>query len=465
MSDTPEPDGGNPETATSDRLNLTYPSEDPLGFLRNHFGPSALWALTGIGTSHLILAPTIGARYGLFAVWIVGFVYLIKWGGWELGVRYTYATGRNPVEGYADLPGPARWGQWFTFAVFFGIWTVIFGAVTGGTASFMSAVLPTVAGYEVGFFGWYVALTAVVSSLVYFVWYDTLENVLKLFVGALGVLVVLGVFVAPPSPEVVEETLFAVPDVTDPVFVALFVGAGVYIPIGLSSTVSIGSWSTAKKQGARRLREEDVDPDDPEYRDYVESWVRTGLRDYNLSFVFSLAVVVSMVALASSTLWVSGEVPSGQDVPFTVASVLESSYGAWAFYALFVGAVAALVSTMICTIDSVSRVCSDVLVAVSEEGRDGERLRRLFVVFVALAGIAPVLVIGNVPVTLITFSAALAAIFQVFFYIANYYIVRKHLPKELQPSEARKVYYFSTVVLVAILGFLGALNNFGLVGA
>jgi hypothetical protein len=66
---------------------------------------------------------------------------------------------------------------------------------------------------------------------------------------------------------------------------------------------------------------------------------------------------------------------------------------------------------------------------------------------------------------LITFSAALVGLFQVFFYAANYYLVRTQLPEAFRPSRVRTAYYALGIALVALFGLAGALNNFGLVGA
>lgn len=460
-----QPDGGQANVRTINGVQLPFPSEDWPGFLRNHFGPSVMWALMAIGSSHIILAPTMGARYGLFAIWLVTFIFLVKWGAWELGIRYNYGTGKNPVEGYENLPGPGQWGQWLTFFIYLVFWTVITGAVAGGAASFMNAILPEVAGIGMSFFSWYVVLVALIATLVFLSRYEWLETLLKGFVVLLGGLIILGVALAPPSLQVASESAFAVPDVTDPIFIALFVGAAAYMPVGLSSTVSIGSWSMAKKQGARRLKEEGIDPKDPEYREYVESWMRTGMRDYNLGFGFTFLLIVCVIILATNTLWVAGEIPEGGGVPIAIGGILEASYGGWANAVMLIGAVAALVSTMVVNIDAVSRVCSDTLAMVRDDVEDTEPWRRGLVVFVALGTVVPILLIGEFPVILITFSAALIAVFQVFFYVANYYIVREELPEDLQPSIYRKVYYGFGTVVVFVFGVMGALNEFGLVGA
>ena len=440
---------------------LTYPSEDWSGFIRDHLGPSVVWALLGIGTSHVVLAPTVGARYGLFGVWLYALVYLVKWGGWELGVRYSYGRGKNPVEGYEHLPGPERWGQWFTFGIYLLLWTNIHGAITATAAAFADAITRTTVGVSLGIVPWYVLITAPVAALIYFSRYQRLENLLKASVILLGGIILLAVLVAPPDATTVAETAFNAPDFTNPVFIALFAGLAAYTPIGLSSSVSIGSWSMAKGQGARELDERGLDAED--HREYVDAWMRTGLRDFNIAYVLSFILAASAVALSASTLYGTDNVPSGKDVPIAVGRLLQNAYGEWAFYVMLVGAGVAVLSTVVSNMDAVARVCSDTLgiVGVTDEV---ERWRRVFVVFIAVFSIAPVLVIGNFPVVLITFSAALVGVFQVFFYVANYYLVRTELPDEFQPSRIRIAYYVIGMFLVAMFGVAGAVNDLGLVG-
>lgn len=420
-----------------------------------------MWALLGIGTSHVVLAPTVGARYGLFGVWLFGLVYLVKWGGWELGIRYSYGRGKNLVEGYEHLPGPDRWGQWFTFGIYLFLWTNIHGAITATAAAFADAITRTTVGVSFGIVPWYVVITVPVAALLFSSSYQRVENILKPSVVLLGGIIVLAVVVAPPDAATVAETAFDVPEVTNPVFVALFTGVAAYTPIGLSSSVSIGSWSMAKGQGARELEEKGFDAE--EYREYIASWMRTGLRDFNIAYVLSFGLAASTVTLAASTLYGTGDVPSGENMPIAVGRLLQDAYGRWAFYVMLVGAAVAVLSTVISNMDAVARVCSDTLGIVGVAD-DTERWRKRLVVFISVFSIVPVLVIGNFPVVLITFSAALVGVFQVFFYVANYYLVRTQLPEHFQPSTKRSIYYAVGVVLVALFGVAGALNNFGLVG-
>ncbi|MFW5905706.1 MAG: Nramp family divalent metal transporter, partial [archaeon] len=423
--------------------DLIYPETGWIGFLKEHLGPSLMWALIGVGGSHIVLAPTLGGLYGFFAIWIVALVYIAKYGGWELGIRYNYGVGKNPVEGYGDLPGPDHWGQWLTLAIYLVGWTTILAAVGFTSATFAGALVSGVTEIQL-----YVILIGLSIALTLFSRYHWIENLMKVFVVSLASLVVLGVFVSPPSATVVSETAFAVPDVTAPAFLGLFAAMAGYAPTGLSTTVTIGSWSLAKDQGARALREQNLDPNDAQYHDYISQWIQVGMRDFRLAYGFSFVLIVSMVFLATAVLYPTP--PQDQNVALAIGNLLREGFGTWSFYALVVGAFAALYSTVITVMDGAARVNADILPLVLEREMDHERLRRGFILLMGTASILPILAIGQLPVTLVVFSAALMAILQVFFYIANYVIVRKHLPEAFQPSALHRGYYFVTIVMVVI---------------
>ncbi len=129
-----------------------------------------LWALIGIGASHIVLAPTLGGTFGLFAVWLFALIYLAKYGAWELGIRYNYGVGGNPVEAYGDLPGPNNWMQWFTVAVFLVAYAGITAAVGMSTAAFVEALTP------LSFPQAFVALVGLAGVLVLFTRYSLREN-------------------------------------------------------------------------------------------------------------------------------------------------------------------------------------------------------------------------------------------------------------------------------------------------
>lgn len=445
------------ETDPADPASLTYPERSWTGFFKEHFGPSMLWALIGIGGSHIILAPTLGGFYGLFAIWIFVFIYLVKYGGWELGIRYNYGAGGNPIEAYRDIPGPKNWALWMTVLIF----TVFYTGITASVAASTTALAMVVSPFN--FIQTYAVLVGVAGVLVLISRYSLLEKVLMIFTVSLGVLLVIGALVGPPSPEVVANTTFEVPDLTGALFVGLFAAAAGFTPTGFSTSILIGSWSMAKEEGARELRERGLDPEDEQYHDYIREWIKTGRRDFNIGYGFSLLIVIIMIVLAANVLY--PEPPTDENLAIALGDILSESFGPWSFWAMIVGAFAALYSTVITLLDGAPRATADI-VPMALEGRDvdSELLRRLLVVGMAVGSVLPVLVIGELPVTLIIWIAAILAMVEVFFYPANWYIVEKNLPEPFRPSTKWKAYYAVAIVLVVIFGIMGALETFDVIG-
>ena len=436
---------------------LEYPREDWGGFFKKHFGPSMLWALLGIGGSHIVLAPTMAALFGGFTIWVVLLIYAVKYGAWDLGVRYNYGAGRNPIEGYGDLPGPKHWGQWLTLIIYLVGWTVIVSAVGFNTATFAATLIPGIGAIQL-----YVILVALAVAFVMISRYNWLESFLRVFVLLLALLIIIGVFVSPPSMDTLGETLFTAPNLAGAGFLGLFAALAGFAPTGLSTTAVIGSWSMAKKQGARLLKEKNLDPHDERYGDYIASWIKTGRRDYNIGFLFSLVLIISMILLSTAVLY--PEPPTDSNLAIAVANILSESVGAWTFYVIAIGAFAALYSTVITVLDGASRVDADLLPLVLERPMNTEVVRRVIALLMGIASIVPILIIGQLPVTLLVFSAALMSILQIFFYFANYFIVRRHLAKRFQPGAKARAYYWVSIVIVVLFGVVGALGRLGLVG-
>ena len=98
MSDSPTRD---PDPAFDD---LRIPDMSPRSLLRQ-FGPGMILMMTGIGTSHLVTAPTAGGRFEFALLWCVLLAYVFKYYGFELAFRFTNAAGKSLMTAYAT----SRW--------------------------------------------------------------------------------------------------------------------------------------------------------------------------------------------------------------------------------------------------------------------------------------------------------------------------------------------------------------------
>lgn len=132
---------------------------------------------------------------------------------------------------------------------------------------------------------------------------------------------------------------------------------------------------------------------------------------------------------------------------------------------MLLGGFAALYSTVITLLDGAARATGDILpMALENEDIDSERVRKLVVLGVVAVSSAMVVALGEVPLTLLLYVAAVLAVTEIFFYPANWYVVEKNLPEPFRPSRAWHAYYVVSLVLVLIFGAMGAAVRLGLLG-
>lgn len=441
---------------------LNYPAEDWQGFLRNHFGPSISWALLGIGGSHIVLGPTFSATFGYVAIAAIVLVYLIKYGCWELGIRYNYAVGENMFRAYSEIPGPKLWAVWLA-----GIDLAIKVAFNAGAIGLSAATFLALF-TDLGTSTIFAILMGISGLIVVIAQYNWLERFLMSLAAILAISVVIASVVGIPSVSTFTQTAFDVGQLSTPAFIALFVSVAGLAPTALSTSWVLGSWSMTKNEGARQLKEYDLDPDNERYHDYIESWLRVGIRDFRIGYLFSLLVMIAITSLAATVFYPTP--PTNQNLAYQMGQILSGTLGEWSFYVIIAGAFAALWSTVIGSIDGNTRALLDVLQVLVEktslseilgENTTTERRRRIAVIIFVIVSSIPILLLGQRPVTLVTVFGVFLALVESFIYPANLYIVRENLPKRFRPSTKKLLYYLGTIVLVLIISAVTIASNFG----
>ena len=141
------------EASEFDRLEL--PDRSARGLLR-HFGPGIILMMTGIGTSHLVTAPTAGGRFAYALLWCLPVAYIFKYYGFEMAFRFTNATGKSLIEAYATARG--KWPLWYVLVT-----TLIQCAI--GQAGRLIAAAAVVYYVASEVMGWPVTLTGAAVGL------------------------------------------------------------------------------------------------------------------------------------------------------------------------------------------------------------------------------------------------------------------------------------------------------------
>lgn len=430
---------------------LEYPDESWTGFLKNHFGPSIVWALLGIGGSHIVLGPTMGSLFGLFAIWLVTLIFLVKYGAWSLGIRYNYTVGKDLITGYKDLPGPKNWALWLSALVILTAVIVNTAAIGLSGAAFLLMYLP------LSLIEAYALLIILTVLLVAGTNYSMLERILMSFIIIFVVLIVLGALLGPPSADVIAETTFDVPDLLTSPYLVVFAGAAGLMPTLISSSLFLSSWSLTKNVGLKDPRAANLAEE--EYDEFVSSWLRTGLRDFRIGYLFSYVFLIAMVVLAANVLYPG--VPGDQDIEIAIAEIFTETYGEWAFHIVIIGALAALWSTVITALDGGSRAILKILDEMNvSPGHNQER--RILVVVLAVLSALPVMIVGQVPVTLVVLLGVLGLVLEVYIYPANLYLVLNKVPEKHRPSRQTIILYLTAIGIFALFAILGAAEQAGI---
>ena len=242
----PAPDTPN-ESAFTD---LEMPDMSLRGLL-GHFGPGVILMMTGIGTSHLVTAPTAGGRFGYALLWCLPLAYIFKYYGFEMAFRFTNATGKSMIEAYSTAW--RKWPLWYVLV------TTIIQCALGQAGRLIAAAAVL---YYVGTeaMGLPISLTvyglilAVVSvAIILRGRYKAVEVSAKIL-AAILVVSTLAVYLAEPAPlaEMGHFFLVEIPEGSW-LIIAAFLGL---LPTGIDVSLQASEWGKAKKKGMSRIREQ-----------------------------------------------------------------------------------------------------------------------------------------------------------------------------------------------------------------
>lgn len=364
------------------------PSPDPFSGLQlpdmhwrklmRHFGPGLILMMTGIGTSHLVTAPTAGGRYEFALLWCIPVAYAFKYYAFEMAFRFTNATGKSLMEAYATAPG--KWPLWYVL-----ITTLIQCAV--GQASRLIAAAAVVFFFVNQTTGLdltlnaesaeptdlnlpvYGLILAVFSVLIILKGnYKRIEQVTKIAAGMLVVSSIAAFLVElPPVTTMGNFFMVEFPGGSWTV-IAAFLGL---LPTGVDVSLQASEWGKAKRVGMGRIRPQleadgtapkfdpfeprkedlgvDINTLSPHAAEYARRWFRIGIWDFRLGHIVSFVIACIFVILAATWIYDQNvpaeEAVSGRDVMGEIAKIFTDSVGPWMMVVFLLGAFAATFST------------------------------------------------------------------------------------------------------------------------
>ena len=354
----------------ADLEELEIPRMTPIS-LAKRFGPGMILMMTGIGTSHLVSAPTAGGRFAYSLLWCIPVAYVFKYYGFEMAFRFTNATGKSLIEAYATAW--KKWPLWYVL-----ITTLIQCAIgQAGRLIAASAVLyylfSASLGWEIPMAAYGLVLGLVAISIILRGGYDSVEISTKIFSGTLFVATGIVYFVKPAPLSAVQHFFIFDAPVGSWLIIAAFLGL---LPTGMDVSLQASEWGKAKKVGLGKIRERleasgHATAFDPftsprehlsidrsglpkHLQEYSHRWFQIGLMDFRLGHIISFLLACAFLLLAA--VWLYPSPVEGRAVMGEIGRIFTDSVGPWMMIVFLAGAFAATFSTVFNYFDGWPRI-------------------------------------------------------------------------------------------------------------
>ena len=394
-------------------------------------GPGMILSGSIVGSGELIATPTLAARVGFAALWLIVVSCLIKVVVQEELGRYTILTGETTFEALNRIPGPrlgVSWVVWCWVLMFVGV-TFQQGGIIGGVGQVFHLLFPAV-----GSKTWTVIVGVATIGILLKGKYRLIEAGSTFMVVSFTVITVACALMLEWTPyeirakDLVEGFRFHIPPGGLAVAFAVFGITGV----GATELIYYPYWCLEK--GYARF----VGPreDSPAWLERARGWIRIMQTDTIVAMLVYTLATVAFYLLGAGVLFGTQQVPKGYEMVRTLSGIYTSTLGPWAFGLFLLGAFFVLYSTVFSATASNSRVLVDFmeLARVIKTG-DERRSFWLRVMVIALVILQTLwyLLLGE-PVQMVLIGGLAQACMLPIIAFATLYLRYKFVEPALRPS-------------------------------
>jgi len=445
--------------------------------------------MTGIGTSHIVTAPTAGGRFEFALLWCLPIAYVFKYYGFEMAFRFTNATGKSLVEAYGTAWG--KWPLWYVLV------TTLIQCALGQAGRLIAAaavvyyLFTETLGLPLPLHVYGVVLGLVSVGVILRGRYKAVERAAKVLAAVLFVSCV-GIYLVRPAPfSALRHFVMIETPAGSWLIIAAFLGL---LPTGIDVSLQASEWGKARKVGMGRIRArlermglaDSFDPFAPRMealavdmsrvperpREYANRWFTIGLWDFRVGHIVSFGVACIFLLLAA--MWLYPSPVEGRAVMGEIARIFTESAGPSLMLVFMVGAFAATFSTAFNYFDGWPRLvgacCRNLFRGTARlQGTDPDTLTnehkrswmseyniyRLTMLYSLLASVAIIAGLPR-PVFLVLIASALALFVAPVIFLLNLHYCLKIIPKDdthFYPSPLER--WFAWVSLVVFSGLTG----------
>ena len=390
--------------------------------LKNAIGPGLIMAAAAIGVSHLVQSTRAGAEFGFALVWAVVLANFFKYPFLQYGPRYALATGKNMIEGYANM---AKWALWifiiFTVSTMF----AVHAAVTMVTASLAGSLT----GLQIPLLAW--SAIILVASILYLVrnTYALLDKAIKVLMVILAFSTLAAMAAAFLNVGYEPKSEILAPDVWTVSGVAFLIALMGWMPIPIDAAAWQSIWSVERmKQTGYRPKLKEV------------------LFDFNLGYIGAALIALAFLTLGALVMYGSGEdfATSAAGFANQFIHLYITALGDWAYFIIIICAFTTMFSTTLTVTDTYPRVLTNIVENIQRPGagRDMKALYAYLLVGVSAGTLVLLLVLGDQFRFLIDLATTLSFLAAPVLAFMNHKLIHQpEVPREYQPG--RWLYWLS----------------------
>lgn len=298
----------------------------------NALGPGILLAGAAIGGSHLVASTQAGAHYGWSLLVMLLAVNLFKYPFFLYGQKYTAATGESLLDGYLRL-GKGYLILFFLLNISTGIINIAgVSMITGSLATNFglgNISVPILSGI------------LIFLCVIFLIWgdYKLLDSFGKFIVLILAISTISALALSFfREKTVIDGFVGASPwTITSFGFIIVFMG---WMPAPIDVSVWSSLWMKSQAKTTGKMAS-----------------MKDAMIDFHVGYIATVVLAVVFLALGVIVMYGSGEVLSDKGSVFAkqLIEMYSISLGSWAKPIIIISAFAAMLSTMITTIDGYPR--------------------------------------------------------------------------------------------------------------
>jgi manganese transport protein len=319
-------------------------------------GPGFILSASIVGSGELIATTVLGAKGGFITFWVILVSCFVKVAiQLEFG-KNAIITGKTLMFSFAKLPGPTfKKGNWAIWATF--ILTLLkilqVGGMLGGAAIAISMLFP-----QIPILIWALILGILLSFLIYKNYYSIIEKTSILMVAGFTLLTLASVLAISFTPfgftfsDVMSGLRFELPP--DLVFIAI----GAFGITGVASDEIIAYTYWCQEKGY--ANHTGINDGSEEWQLRANGWIKIMQLDAIVAMLIYTLVTAAFYLLGASILYGQKEIPEGNELINSLASIYTQSLGSEARFAYLAGAFFVLYSSVFATLAYWSRLFPDI---------------------------------------------------------------------------------------------------------